>query len=293
MTCRSSSGSVVLGLLLPLVCLVPQEARAETWAVIAVGSFGYENYRHQAGACHAYQLLKRNGVKPSNIVLMMEDDVANSTSNPFPGQLFHTPTGSDVYAGCEVSYRGNQVTPKLFTAVLTGDAAGAQNGPVLHSTSADDVFVYFVDHGGTGVVDFPHGGMLGTDTTMSASDLLGALQTMQQKGMYKQLLFYMEACQSGSMFAGGWFRSKLSANVSVLAATSANPDESSWGTYCPPHNDLVKNTHLGTCLGDLWSVNWLVDSDNAQLGAETVGDQLLRVANETTTPAHAEEPATS
>lgn len=37
-------------------------AQSDHWAVIVAGSNGYENYRHHADACHAYQLLKKNGI---------------------------------------------------------------------------------------------------------------------------------------------------------------------------------------------------------------------------------------
>jgi len=68
-------------------------------------------------------------------------------------------------------------------AVLTGDATKVPAGkPVLKSTAADNVFVNFADHGGVGIIAFPH-------QTLSANDLNKTLQTMHQKNMYKQLVF--------------------------------------------------------------------------------------------------------
>lgn len=79
-------------------------------------------------------------------------------------------------------------------AVLTGDASTVPAGkPVLKSTGDDNVFINFADHGGVGIIAFPHG-------TLSANSLNTTLQTMHSKNMYKQLVFYMEACESGSMF---------------------------------------------------------------------------------------------
>jgi len=43
--------------------------------------------------------------------------------------------------------------------------------------------------------------------------------------------------------------------------TAANPSESSWGTYCPP-DDVVMGVEINSCLGDLFSVNWMEDTDN-------------------------------
>ena len=97
--------------------LLPMAAMAEKWAVIAAGSQGFMNYRHQADACHAYQIMLKSGVKAENIILMMQDDglglgtstvvvqsssspssaqddVAKDSENPFPGQLFNKP-GND------------------------------------------------------------------------------------------------------------------------------------------------------------------------------------------------------
>ena len=194
-----------------LLALLPAVAVAEKWAVIAAGSQGFGNYRHQADACHAYQLMLKSGVPADNIILMMQDDVATSSENPFPGQLFNRPgeDSPDVYKGCKVDYRGKIVTAQLFMDVLTGNTDGA-SGKVLKSTSDDTVFVNFVDHGGVGIVAFPNGPFL------HVKDLSKTLKTMQSKEMFKQLVFYMEACESGSMFPD------LEDDGKILAVTASN-----------------------------------------------------------------------
>lgn len=53
----------------------------------------------QADVCHAYQLLKRDGLKDENIVVMMYDDIADNEENPYPGTIINHPNGLDVYAG--------------------------------------------------------------------------------------------------------------------------------------------------------------------------------------------------
>jgi legumain len=90
---------------------------------------------------------------------------------------------------------------------------------------------------------------------LHAKDLNAALTTMHTKGMYDKLVFYMEACNGGSMFAN-----LLPKDINVFATTAANPNEPSWGTYCPPQ-DKVNGKAIGACLGDLYSVNWMEDSD--------------------------------
>ena len=44
--------------------------------------------------------------------------------------------------------------------------------------------------------------------------------------MYKQLVFYLEACESGSMFVN------LPKNINVYSLSAAGTSESSWGNYC-------------------------------------------------------------
>lgn len=53
----------------------------------------------QADVCHAYQLLKKGGLKDENIVVFMYDDIATDSLNPRPGVIINHPQGGDVYAG--------------------------------------------------------------------------------------------------------------------------------------------------------------------------------------------------
>jgi legumain len=229
---------------------------AKDWAVIVAGSNTYGNYRHQSDACHAVQIVKNGGIAPERIINMVYDDIANSPSNPFKGQVFNKPStgpGKDVYAGCQKDYTGQSVTAKAFLNVLTGNAAGnvgVGNGKVLNSTADDNVFVYFTDHGGVGIIAFPVGPYLGV------TDLNNALNTMFSKKMYNKLVFYLEACESGSMFEG-----VLSPNKKIYATTAANAHESSYGFYCPPQ-DSVNGKHINSCLGDEYSVAWLENTDD-------------------------------
>jgi len=250
---------------------------ATTWAVLIAGSSGYGNYRHQADVCHAYQILKKRSIPADQIIVLAVDDIAHSSQNPFPGKIFNKPTkkgepGVDVYAGCNIDYRGNDVTPTTFVNVLTGVQDGPTNGnKVLKSDSNSRVFVNFVDHGGVGLIGFPK-------TTMHVKQLSQALETMQQKKMFSELLFYLEACESGSMFPD------LTSSGKIFAVTAANAKESSWGTYCPPQ-DMVDGKHLQSCLGDLFSVNWMEDTDLAKSG-ETISQQVQIVKQETAKKSH-------
>jgi len=219
---------------------------------------------------HAFQLLVGYGVPQSNIITMLYDDVAQDPENPYPGQLFNWPTdagetGFDVYKGLKKSYTGDSVTASNFMAVLTGNASAivGGSGEVLQSGPDDKVFINFVDHGGSGLVAMPVGDYLYAD------QLKAALDQMNQTNMYSELVFYLEACESGSMFSDDL----LSNYTHIFATTASNPTESSWGTYCPP-GDLVNGTDMGTCLGDLYSISWMEDSDESWHLQETLRKQF-------------------
>ena len=73
--------------LLVLLCLSSLAlCEPKHWAVLVAGSNGYFNYRHQADICHAYQILRRNGIPDERIIVMMYDDIAHNTNNPTPGR---------------------------------------------------------------------------------------------------------------------------------------------------------------------------------------------------------------
>ena len=254
--------------ILPILLLLPLIS-ADEYAVLVSGSTGYWNYRHQADICHAYQVLLSHGFNPAHIILFSYDDVPSDPLNPFPGQLYNSPGNQsrDVNAGCVKDYTGEDVNVANFLAVLKGNATEIQggNGKVLHSGPEDDVFINFVDHGAPGLVSFP-------DTYLYADQLNSTFAYMSQHQMYRSLLFYLESCESGSMFY-----EILPTDMSVLAVTAANYNETSMATYCYP-NDTVNGVHLDTCLGDLFSVNWMEDCDkHPNLGQETVYEQYLRV----------------
>jgi len=243
------------------------------WAVVVAGSKDYSNYRHQADACHMYQILKSKGVPESNIIVMAFDDIASSGLNPFPGKLFNKPTakgvpGTDVYAGCKIDYSGYDVNPENFVRVMTGVVPRGFGGKVLRSSSEDNIFMYFVDHGAPGLLYFP-----GFEA-MHKSELIRGLKTMKQKNMFKRLVFYIEACESGSMFEDLDI-------PGIYAMTAANAHESSWGYYCSP-GDMVNGEHMGTCLGDEFSIHMLEDFDNISAhDTETLGEQYAVVKAET------------
>lgn len=251
-----------------LLGLVKYVQAADHWAVLVAGSNGFWNYRHQADICHAYQILKKNGIPESNIIVMSYDDVANDAENPIPGKLFNKPNGEDVYAGCQIDYKGDSVTPENFLAIIKGDKTKVTggNGKVVESTAESKVFINFADHGAPGLIAFPN-------EYLYANDFNAAINFMHTNQRYQEMVIYIEACESGSMF-----ENILADNINVYAITAANSDESSWGTYCPP-DDMVNGVEINSCLGDLFSVNWMEDADKFSPAKETLDQQFVRVKN--------------
>jgi legumain len=90
------------------------------------------------------------------------------------------------------------------------------------------------------------------------------------KGKYGKLVFYLETCESGSMFQ------KLPNNTGIYGLSAASPTESSWGTYCSP-DDVVQGKHVGSCLGDLFSVNFIEDLDKGTYNDETLNDHFILI----------------
>lgn len=251
-------------------CLVYAD-EPKLWALLVAGSNYYYNYRHQADVCHAYQILHKHGIPDENIVVMMYDDIANSPENPTKGVIINHPNGSDVYKGVLKDYVGADVTPENFIKILTGDKKGMQgigSGKVIQSGPNDHVFVNFVDHGATGIVAFPEG-------ELTVKQLNDALTKMYKAKQYNKLVFYMEACEAGSMF-----RQVLSDKINVFATTASDYDESSYACYY----DSKRNTYLG----DVYSVNWMEDTDKEDIEKESL-DTQFQVTKKLTTTSHVME----
>merc|ERR550534_3633426 len=264
--------SLIVALLVVVVqCTFQFKGKDMHWAVLISGSSGYYNYRHQADVCHAYHILIENGMPADHIIVFSYDDAANSEMNPFPGTLYNRADNTryeqvEYYKNCVIDYRSTDVTVANFENVLLGKKKLLSKTRVLKSTSEDNVFINFVDHGADGLIAFP-------TEELHAKELNSILQQMHDKKMYKNLVFYMEACESGSMFDND----QLPENIEIYAVTAANASESSWGTFCPPDDDIVNGKHLGTCLGDLFSINWMEDTEGTLDSEETLDTQFTNV----------------
>uniref|UniRef100_A0A803NAK2 Uncharacterized protein n=1 Tax=Chenopodium quinoa TaxID=63459 RepID=A0A803NAK2_CHEQI len=177
----------------------------EKWAILIAGSSGYENYRHQADVCHAYQVMKKGGLKDENIIVFMYDDIAFNVDNP------------------------NQGMP--------------QNEPAIY-----------------------------------AKDFIEVLKKKHASNTYKSMLVNLEV----------FFDGLLPNNLSIYATTASNPDESSYATYCDG-DPGVPSEYNNTCLGDLYSISWMEDSERKDPRNETLRQQFAVVKNRTSEMSHVSE----
>ncbi|KAL6203447.1 hypothetical protein ACLB2K_027147 [Fragaria x ananassa] len=225
-----------------------------------------------ADICHAHQLLKKGGLKDENIVVFMYDDIAYNEENPRQGVIINSPHCDDVYTGVPKDYTGEDVTVGNFFAAILGNktAIAGGSGKVVDSGPNDHIFIYYSDHGGLNdhifIYYFDHGGpgVLGMPTGpyIYADRLIDVLKKKHAAGTYKSLVFYLEACESGSIFEG-----LLPKGLNIFATTASNAEESSWGTYClgavgVPCSICVSSwimVHLYVVIAFSFSLKWKIE----------------------------------
>ncbi|XP_054154776.1 legumain-like [Oppia nitens] len=241
---------------------LPVNANGTSWAFLAAGGNGFSlDWSIQADVYHAFQVFKARGVPEENIIVMHLDNQANKKSNPKPGTVINVPGGPDVYHGVPKHYTGLEVTAKNFLGVLRGDETLKQQGKkVLESGPEDNVFVYFMDHGGHQLVAFPHGGY------MYAKDLIATFKEMYANKKYQKLVFYLEACESGSMF-----NTLLPEDINVYAVTSSTPTQSSWAWG---YDKVYKEYTAG-----YFAATWLRNTEQKQ--TESLDEQFKYIETET------------
>ncbi|KAI3867018.1 hypothetical protein MKW92_004502 [Papaver armeniacum] len=251
-----------------------KKSQGTRWAVLIAGSNGFINYRHQADVCHAYQILKKGGLKDENIVVMMYDDIANNRANPRPGTIINNPHGEDVYHGVPKDYIGEDVNVGNFLNVLLGNRSaltGHGSGKVVSSGPNDTIFLYYSDHGGPGVLSMP------MSKPLYADELNDALRKKHRLRTYKSMLIYIEACEAGSIFEG-----LLKPGMNIYATTASNATENSWSFYCPGDKPNLPAGY-NICLGDLYSINWMEHSERYNMMTETLDKQYAVVRRRTET----------
>ncbi|KAK8845258.1 hypothetical protein M9Y10_021451 [Tritrichomonas musculus] len=126
----------------------------------------------------------------------------------------------NVYPGSyAINVKTESVTDQAFYDAITN----------LPTSSDDYVFIYYDNHGGTGVLGTP------TNHYIHADTLNEALNSASSSKLYKQCLFIIEACYSGSV-------AEFFTAPNLATITTANSVESSYAA--------VYDTKLGTYISN-------------------------------------------
>lgn len=189
------------------------------FAVLMATSKGWDNYRHQADVLHTYQLLKRNGFDDEHIILILADDLANSTSNGLPGVIRNEPGGNNLYENVVVDYKLSDINTEVLKNILTGEIT-SQTPIVLPSTSTDNVFIFTSGHGS------PQGMVIDGESLEILTPLYwqSVFDAMHNNNNYRQIFWSLEACYSGVI-------GEMISTSGVMLMTGANPFETSKANF--------------------------------------------------------------
>ncbi|CAG2172404.1 unnamed protein product, partial [Oppiella nova] len=168
--------------------------------------------------------------------------------------VVNEPNGPDVYKGVpkELSITGDEITPERFLRVLRGD--NSSGSLVINSGPNDHIFVYLIDHGSDDIVEFPNGLLYG-------EELVTTIKDMHANKKFAKLVFYLDTCHAGSMFAN-----LLPNDIDVYVTTSSSPDENSH--FC------CYDERLKVFVGLSYSNFWIKNTDTFDLTNETLQQQF-------------------
>ena len=220
---------------------VKYPALDKRWALLIATSTGWDNYRHQADVLNIYQQLKSAGYDDDHILLIMEDDLANNSANPKKGVLYSRMDGVNIYKDVEVDYHISDLQPADFKEILLGHRS-ARLPQVLESDADDNVFVFWSGHGSPGYLVFGN-------SKISREQIEDCLTEMEKVGNYRQSIWFVESCYSGSV-------AKAADNHNhIIAFTAAGEDESSKGDEYNPNWKVWMSNRFSATLQDCMKSN--------------------------------------
>ena len=165
-----------------------------TKAVLIATSSGWDNYRHQADVLAYYQFLKKNDFTDDDILLIMADDIANDTHNPYQGQVIRDNLSlENLYTDVTIDYKLDDLTPADLKQILLGRRS-EKLPTVLDSTDGHNVLLIWTGHGEPGSLLWDDSRNIITGSYMS--DLF---KEMYSAGKYRKMFGVIEACYSGSV----------------------------------------------------------------------------------------------
>lgn len=183
------------------------------WALLIATSTGWDNYRHQVDVLNIYQQLKAGGYDDDHIVLVIEDDLAYNDANPEKGVLYSRMDGVNVYKDVKVDYHISDLKPNDVREILLGNRSDRLPS-VIESDEDDNIFVFWSGHGAPGYLGFG-------PFSYSRNNMESCLAAMDANGRFRQALWFIETCYSGSVAKAADKHSH------TLIFTAAGEDETS------------------------------------------------------------------
>ncbi len=216
------------------------------WALVIATSTTWKNYRHQADALAMYQTLRNHGYDDDHIVLIVEDNLANDSRNPFPGKIFvdseatsYSVEDSDrfnVRKNAVIDYHFSDLQPDDLLDIMTGQQS-ERLPHVIHPNSASNIFVFWSGHGGES--EGPLWGNEDEWNYFGQQRIKDIVTQMDNRNLYRRMMLAVETC-----FSGRWGQI-LKGIPDIIAFTAANAFE-------PSKADIFDNK-LGVFLSNSFS----------------------------------------
>ncbi|KAI6220488.1 Legumain [Aphelenchoides besseyi] len=219
--------------------LLPSGIDPSNTHVVLVSAIGCEDdeyskwncalvYGIEAEIAHVYHLLIEQGIPEDNIITLFKNNSQYAGYTKPEASLFDDLNYTTNWRpGLKVDYIGNDVSPQNFLAVIQGDESALNHtsgtGRVLKTTKSDNIFIYHGGHGDSGVLYFSDDWI----QVLTAKELHSTLLSMKNNNQFDQMLYYITACFSGSMF-----EDFLTKQGNIFGVTAADPDESAYLKDC-------------------------------------------------------------
>lgn len=212
-------------------------ACTDHWAVLLSPSTTWANYRHQADVFAMYQLLKQHGYDDDHIIVIVQDNLADSKENEkFAGQIFVEVGGENVHKDVKVDYHFKDLTPDDLADIMLGKKSD-RLPEVLQTTNSSDVLFFWSGHGGDD--DGPLWGDESGGTYFGSEKMKNIVQAMHDQGKYRRMMLAIETCYSGI------WGNAITGIPDVVAITAAN-------AYEPSKADVQDRT-LGVFLSNAFA----------------------------------------
>lgn len=184
-------------------------------AVIVAASSGWNNYRHQADALDMYHYLKSQGFKDDDIILIMADDIAYNTKNPYPGAVYREEGGKNLYEDIIIDYKLSSLTPQDFRDIMMGNTS-EKLSETLETGKQDNIFIFWSGHGKQGSLVWDK-----NEKSVTGEFMSQLFKDMHSAGKFRNIFAMIETCYAGSV-------AKVCEGIpGLLLMTAANDKETS------------------------------------------------------------------